>query len=86
MELRQINLQTSMELEQFLEPFHETAQMFVDSKQPHFQRVRLHIEGKIHKNFSTDFARMVCPTPCLPIAPIDGGIVRDMFRTRKIEQ
>uniref|UniRef100_A0A183CIU7 Protein kinase domain-containing protein n=1 Tax=Globodera pallida TaxID=36090 RepID=A0A183CIU7_GLOPA len=39
MELRQINWQTSSELEQFLEPFHETAEIFMDSKQPHFQRI-----------------------------------------------
>jgi hypothetical protein len=39
-DLRNVNWEMATELEMFLEPFHETAQIFTDSRQPHFQRVR----------------------------------------------
>ncbi|KAL3110178.1 hypothetical protein niasHT_015781 [Heterodera trifolii] len=38
-EMNKTNWKMAAELEQFLEPFHETAEIFIDSKQPHFQRI-----------------------------------------------
>jgi hypothetical protein len=38
--LREVNWATAGELELFLEPFHETVQMFAE-RQPHFHRVKM---------------------------------------------
>lgn len=38
------------ELELFLEPFHETAQIFNDFKRPHFQKVISKINNAIFEN------------------------------------